>query len=193
MNHNSFPNGEQTPNRSEGGVTAEYPSFEEHMRALETSPPPQFEESYIPSSMKNSEIPRGGSLIKEDIEIHQKVQNGEPLSVEDITSLAKWHGFGQGYEGLGDFLEEIGLSDGSDFDVRLPGVVVGEDGGERDLPLSISFRNKEGNFTRIDIKRDQDGKPWVHSFNGEAREGADVGYNGPQDLPKDTGRFMTSE
>lgn len=191
MNHNSFPNGEQTPNQSEDGATTEYPSFEEHMRALETSPPPKFEESYIPSSMKNSEMPR--SLIREEVEIYQKVQNGEPLSAQDITSLAKWHGFGQGYEGLGDFLEEIGLSDGSDFDVRLPGVVVGEDGGERDLPLSISFRNKEGNFTRIDIKRDQDGKPWVRSFNGEAREGADVGYNGPQDLPKDTGRFMTSE
>lgn len=193
MNHNSFPSGEQSPSQSEGGDITEYPSFEEHMRALEASVPPKFEESYIPSSMKNSEIPRGGYLGKEDAEVHKKIQNGESLNIEDITSLARRHGFGQGYEGLGGFLEDIGLGDGSNFDVRLPGVVVKEDGSERDLPLSISFHNKEGNFTRVDIKRDQDGKPWVHSFKGEANEGADVGYNGPQDFPKDVGKFMASE
>lgn len=195
MNHNSFLSGEQVPVQQDDGDTAEFPSFEEHMANMEAQNAAEINtQTLTRPSMKNEELPNGAQYLAfEMTEVNQKVKNGEPLSSEDITSLARVCGFGQGFEGLGDFLDETGITAGKDFDVKLPGSIITTDGKEHRTPLSISFRNAEGDFTRVDITRGDNGRPSVRSASGEADEGFDVGYSGPQKMqPKlKNSKFMT--
>lgn len=196
MNHNSFPSGEQAPVQQDSGDVAEFPSFEEHMQSMAQNAAEVNTQTLTRPSMKNEELPNGAQYLAHEMtEVSQKVKSGEPLNGEDITSLARACGFGQGFEKLSDFLDETGIDSGSDFDVKLPGQIITADGKLRKTPLSVSFRNSEGDFTRVDISRKDNGRPLVHSASGEAEEGFDVGYSGPQKIqPKlRNSKFMTSE
>lgn len=208
MNHNSFPSGEQSPSQSEGGDIAEYPSFEEHMQNMEQQNGEkqslieraknaihnlihrrewvrQNTEVLTRPTMKNEDL-RGNSYIGvAQNEVSRKIKNGEPLSIKNVTSMAEEYGYGQGYEGLGDLLEEIGVENGTDFDVQQPGTLISPNGEEIQHPLSISFRNNQGDFTRIDLYKDAPGEGHAISYSGAAEEGVDVGYSGPIKLAKD--------
>lgn len=205
MNHNSFPSGERSPSQSKGGDAIEYPSFEEHMQNMEQQNgerqslveraknathnlihrrewAQQNVRVLTRPTMKNEDL-RGNRYIGiAQNEVSQKIKNGEPLSIKNITSMAEEYGYGQGYEGLGDLLEEIGVESGTDFDVQQPGTLISPNGEEIQHPLSISFRNSEGDFTRVDLYKDAPGEGHAVSYSGAAEEGADVGYTGPRKI-----------
>ena len=178
MNHNSFPSGEQSPSQSEGGDIAEYPSFEEHMREMRQYATEINARTLTRPSLKNEEISETSvRLMPEVEEISQKVKKGEKLDIKDISSLSEVYDFD--LDGAEEFLEEVGLSDGKSFDVKVPGIIISPDGNRERTPLDISFENNEGDFTRISIEKGKDdNKTHIYSWKGR-REFTDVGYNGP--------------
>ncbi len=104
MNHNSFSNGEHAPTQHEDGDAVEFLSFEEHIQNMAQNSTEINTQTLMRPSMKNEELPNGAQYLAHEVtEVSQKIKNGEPLSSEDITSLAKVYGFGKGFEKLGDF------------------------------------------------------------------------------------------
>lgn len=202
MNHNSFPSGEQVPAQQDDGNAAEFPSFEDHIKNMEQQKngekqglierakttiynmlhrkewARQNTEVLTRPTMKNEDLRGHSYLGVAQNEVSQKIKNGEPLSIKNITSMAGEYGYGQGYEELGDLLEQVGVESGTDFDVQHPGTIIAPNGEKFSHPLSISFRNDEGDFTRIDLYKDAPGKGHAVTFSGKAEEGADVGYRG---------------
>ncbi len=182
MNHNSFPSGEQAPGSQDNEESTEFLSFEEHMQNINQQNNAEWNTTELTKpSMKNTELPEGSMYITKGIEdISKKLKNGEPLNGSDIASLAEDCTYGVSREELSGFLVGSGLGDGKDFDVKLPATITLPDGASQQTPLSISFRNNRGDFTRIDISRNPaNSKVEATSYSGKAEDGVDVGYDGP--------------
>lgn len=205
MNHNSFPTGEQAPAQQDSGDAVEFPSFEEHMQQMEQQKGGEKEglierakkainrilnakryaayntAALTRPSLKNlGDLGDYGVLRTDNLEnIAQKIHNGDGLESDDITSLAGEYGI---YcdDAAKDFLAGVGLSDGKNFDVRTPVGIYNQDGEMSSTPLSISFENNHGTFTRVDIYRETDADGNVEtrilSYDGKREEGVDVGY-----------------
>ena len=55
MNHNSFPSGEQTPAHQDDGDAAEFPSFEEHIKSMDTENLTRIDKSKSPDYRKDKD------------------------------------------------------------------------------------------------------------------------------------------
>ena len=80
--------------------------------------------------------------------VAEKLATGSGLDAEDIVSLA-----GDTFQNSEEFLNSLGLAEGQDFDVRMPTIYHFEDGRKKELPLQVSFKNKDGKITRIDFDK----------------------------------------
>lgn len=199
MNHNSFPganSGEQDSTGQSEGNTTEFPSFEKHMQKLrqemgsaEVADMMHANNEALGNqkSMKEDVVPDGMSEALSPIhrDIKNKIQNGENINGEEFIALAEDRFSELGVpelktEGLAEYLSECGIDDGQDFDIMLPGNIRNEDGTiSGRTPLSVSFKNKQGDYTRINLSADDSGKINGTSFssNDEA-SGVRVGHKG---------------
>lgn len=179
MNHNSFSGGEQAPAQADNESSTEFSSFEEHMEDIAIQNAAEINaQTLTRPSLKNEEISETSvRRIPKVEEISQKVKRGEKLDTGDISSLSEVYDLD--LDGAEEFFEEIGLSDGKGFDVKTPGTIILSDGNKERTPLDISFKNSEGDFTRISIEKGKDDKKThIYSWKGR-REFTDVGYDGP--------------
>ena len=85
--------------------------------------------------------------------VAKKLQSGARLEAKDIISLADPNNTNSIIEQSEEFLNGLGLSEGQDFDVRMPSIYQKEDGTKQETPLQISFKNSDGTITRIDIDK----------------------------------------
>lgn len=202
MNHNSFPTGEQAPDQQDSGDAVEFPSFEEHMQQMEQQKGGEKEKGSLIErakkaidnilhrreriehnmqelnrpTLKNTELKGDAVFRDKGVEIvHNKLKNGEPLSGEDITGMVFPEYVIEDSEKI---FGGIGIENGSDFDVDLPKTMFNDDGSTYETPLSVSFKNPDGEFTRINIEKG-DGEVVLTSYRGKRENGADVSYRGP--------------
>lgn len=189
MNPNSFPGGEQPREQSPNSSFAEFPSFDEHMQEIAAKDNAR---NLSRPSLKNEELENGAQYMGFAVEnLSKKIKDGQRLEVVDITSLTDEKGFGHN-EQIGDYLLDLGINNGKDFDIRLPAEVISIHGKKEKTPLSISFNNGE-DFTRVDISKDRDGATIVSSYTGKGEEGVDVGYDGPVSRDYQPDNFKTEK
>lgn len=175
-NPNSFSSGEQPQEQSVDNNSDEFPSFEEHMQKIAAE---ENTRNLSRPSLKNEELKDGAKYMSFVVEnLSEKIKDGQKLEASDIVALAKDQVFSTHGDKIKDYLIDLGINNGKDFDIRLPEWLIMKDGEEKKTPLSISFNNGE-DFTRIDISKDQNGATIVSSYTGKGEEGVDVGYDGP--------------
>lgn len=192
MNNESFRYEGQDP--EDHIKITEFPSFEEHMQKLQQhraeTQDARMEMTDDQKQMINENFMAQSSLKyyqdKEGLgwlpgfegtqKAIKKIQKGEPLSSDDIFQVVYEEGRSEGSdkEQFCEFLENIGVSKGSNFDILRGGVTYDEDGLEVDQPLGISFKNHNGSYTKVTI--DKNGE--ATAAMGLQEEGYDVGYNG---------------
>lgn len=230
MNRNVAPQpGEQTPDAQDDAQQVEYPTFEEHMEEIGSTPSSsnpeasdnKKEKSGIIESIKNrfnmlmnrkrwlkhnseemmrpsvknrGKIEGNISFFSEADEIvYEKVTDGEKLNAGDVFGLLKASHYidSEEKDGIMSMLEEIGISDGQDFDVRYGGWTFTDEGKTYEEPLRISFKNKDGSFTEISATKGKERSHCDYSFGrqlmicrGPQNEGYDVSYQGHSlDMP----------
>ena len=211
MNHNSFPSGERALGQQDNEDATEFPSFEEHMQQMEQSKTREKEnligrakkiinrilhsKFYAEQDVKTLNRPtiKNCKDMEEVTSIYgllphgsedavQKVLNNEPLQTEDIMSMATIYGGQSSRDGMKQFINDSGIGSGKNFDISLPKYLYGQDGEGRRTPLSISFENEHGTYTRIDIFSTEDARGGVRttavSYEGSPEQGVDVAYRG---------------
>ena len=180
MNHESFPNNDEQIPEQQTNQQDEFPTFEENLQLQFINRERINTAELTKPSLKNQKLEGGAVYRDSEVEnLANKLGEGRKLEANDILAAVNKTLFLNGHdEDIKTFLTESGFERGKDFDVKLPGEIVLENGNIEKTPFSVSFDNGE-DFTRIDLTKDERGNVVATSYSGNGEEGIDVGYRGP--------------
>lgn len=126
-------------------------------------------------SLKNEELSEGTTYVNEAIRnAANKVKEGSTLDSRDIMKLFYYPD--PHFEGSQEVFDNIGLKNGTDFDVDLPKPLYDQDGNIYQTPLKVSFRNPDGKYTQMLFSKDENGIFFTATKGN--KEHCDVGYRG---------------
>ncbi|MBR2996834.1 hypothetical protein IKF33_00075 [Candidatus Saccharibacteria bacterium] len=187
----SFPSGEQTPNeQTNKNQDEEKPlSFDEHMKMDKAMQTAHNTRAAMRPSVKNrGELGENMHWISDAHEkVYDKLMNGENLTGEDTFGILKecLYVDPEEKDDVCELLDKVGITEGEEFDVKYGETLYNQDGKTFEVPFQMSFKNKDGSFTKIaayggershcDVSHGRG----IVVTKGTAEEGNNVGYDGP--------------
>lgn len=137
-------------------------------------------------SLKNEELSEGMTYLnKATRNAANKVKEGLTLDSRDIMELFYPDPH---FEGSQEVFDNIGLKNGTDFDVDLPKPLYDQDGNIYETPLKVSFKNPDGEYTQMMFSKDKNGL-FFTAAKGD-KEHYDVGYRGGVPLDPRNGTIL---
>ena len=140
------------------------------------------EEEFSRPSLKNEENTPGTTFLRREEQIvFEKVhpRNGmEPQSLNENDILGLLRVPAQLiHEDASEIFDKLGLGEGRDFDVQLSRKLFNiKDGKSFETPLGVSFKNPDGEYTCVFLKKEGD-VIRLTAYKGSS-EACDVGYRG---------------